>query len=252
MFASIQARVRPRLGLLTQTRPAGVALHISKHPIQMPIPLRWKATTISDVPVSGPDGDHGVVNQFADGGLLAFPFIPRLAIPHPCRSQVSDDVEHCTDLCEAKMCVCWLPPKSVNGDRGCERRRLGRDGGSFGQMKVARQRVVGANTVLKEVSLFQGSFRVNGSYPRLREYAFPGLRNAAPLGLRNRVPAFPGGLVMWRSVSPIEQQRSKDSLPRGGNCYKRGRMCYGCAAAQWGWISGLPGKTGEPNAVADC
>ena len=60
--------------------------------------------------------------------------------------------------------------------------------GCFGQMQVARQRVVGANTVLKEVSPFQGSFRVNGSYPGLREYAYPGLTNAAPLGLRNRVP----------------------------------------------------------------
>ncbi len=47
--------------------------------------------------------------------------------------------------------------------------------------------------MLKEVSPIQGSFGVSGSYPGLREYAYPGLKNVAPLGLRtgvlrNRVP----------------------------------------------------------------
>ncbi len=74
------------------------------------------------------------------------------------------------------------PPKS-NGRARCS-----------GQMQVARQRVVGANTVLKEVSPFQGSFGVKGSYPGLREYAYPGLKNAAPLGLRNRENTAPLGL----------------------------------------------------------
>ncbi len=73
----------------------------------------------------------------------------------------------------------------------------------FGQMQDARQRVVGANRVMKDVSPFQGSFRVNGSNPGLREYAYPGLKNAAPLGLRNRVSVFPGGLAMWRSAAPL-------------------------------------------------
>ncbi len=100
----------------------------------------------------------------------------------PARSSPRESGKKLTALQRSPAGGVLRPRNDIGAPDGVGRARF------FGQMQVARQRVVGANRVLKDVSPCQGSFGVNVSYPGLREYAYPGLKNAAPLGLRNRVP----------------------------------------------------------------